>query len=150
MPAFQPEMSAGIPLVWSARSVPLPAQAVVGRGAAGRALARRLLAGPATDIGQVRACAGAGVLVVIGAEASLPWVEGAFYLGHDAGAPALLLPTNRTPGVPADLLAEALARRLGRGPWAAFPDDAGALVAVAVGAAGPVARAALEGWLEGP
>jgi hypothetical protein len=141
-------MSTGIRLTWSGRSVPLAARAVVGRGPVARALARRLLAWHETQLGQVRACAGTDVLVVMGEEASLPWVEGALYLGHDAAAPVLLLPTNRAPGVPCDLLAEALAARLGRGPWAAFPDDAGGLVAVPVATAGPVARAQLEGWLE--
>jgi hypothetical protein len=139
-----------IPLAWSARPVPLAPGAVVGRAGAARALARRLLTWDDARLAQVRACAGDGVLVVIGEEASLPWVEGALYLGHDAAAPTLFLPTHRAPGVPTDLLAEALAGRLGRGPWAAFPSEGGGLVAVPLAAAGPVARTQLQGWLGRP
>jgi len=137
-----------VPLRWRARTVPLAPRALLARDQVARALARRLLAEGDVGLASLRACAADATLVVLADEARLPWVDGAVYLGHDPAAPALLVPTHREPGVPADLFAEALAMRLGRGPWAVLPDDGG-LIAVPLAAAGPVSRARLETWLGG-
>jgi hypothetical protein len=140
-------------LRWTARTVPLPARAVLARGEAARALGRALLGWADGRLAEVAACAGGEVLVVLGEEAALPWVDGATYLGHDSAAPGLLVPTNRIPGVPLDLFAEALRPKLpaGGGPWAVVPRPGGAgLTTVATAAAGPIGRAQLEAWLAGP
>jgi hypothetical protein len=134
-----------VPLRWRARPVPLAPRALLARDQAARALARRLLAEDDAGLASLRACTADATLVVLAEEARLPWVDGAVYLGHDPAAPALLMPTHREPGVPADLFVEALEARLGRGPWAVVPSDGG-LVAVPLAAAGPVSRARLEAW----
>jgi hypothetical protein len=147
-------MIASIPLGWIARAVPLPARAVFARGPAARALARRLLDTPAERLRALRGCAsdGGDALFILSSdgEAALPWADGACYLGHDPAAPDLLLPTNRAPAAPVDLVAAALAARLGgRGPWAVVPRDGGGLTAIAVAGAAPVARPRLDAWLVG-
>ena len=49
-------------------------------------------------------------LLLLGEADLLPWVDGVGYLGADASAPHLLLPTNRQPSVPLDLFEQALLR----------------------------------------
>jgi hypothetical protein len=137
-----------VPLRWRARTAPLAPRALLARDQAARELARRLLADDDAGLASLYACAAGETLLVLADEARLPWVDGAVYLGHDPAVPALLLPTHSEPSVPADLFAEALATRLGRGSWAVVP-GVGGLVAVPLAAAGPVSRARLEAWLNG-
>jgi hypothetical protein len=139
---------AGVVVRWVQRGEPLPACACIARGAAARALANVLLAWDAARLGRMIACAGEGLLVVLGEEADLPWLEGITYLGRDREAPHLLLPTSRRPDVPVDLFVRALAARV---PEAA---RAGAILPVddelfwaPVSAAGPVERDSLEAWM---
>jgi hypothetical protein len=63
------------------------------------------------------------VLVLLGEGQTLPWVDGVRYLGRDPLAPHLLLPTNRTPGVPVDLFESALIQRSPvLSPFAVIPE----------------------------
>lgn len=127
--------------------MPLPARAVLVRAAAARQLAHHLLGWESARLAPLRACVGDDLMVVLGDDTCLPWVDQAIYLGHDPAAPGLLLPTNRGLNVPVDLFAEALTRRVGRGPWAVLPADSGGLVAVPIAPAGPIARDQLEAWV---
>ena len=79
-----------------------------GRAAAGlaAATARRVRLGA-----PLRAASGRESLLVVGEAEHLPWAEGVTYLGDEDG---LLLPTTRAPGLPADLLHQAVVQRLGR------------------------------------
>jgi hypothetical protein len=147
-------MTGSIPVRWIARIIPLPARAVFARGAAARDLARRLLDAPPERLRALRGCAaddGSALFILASdGEAELPWADGACYLGRDPAAPDLLLPTNRAPAVPVDLVAAALGARLGgRGPWAVIPRDDTGLSAIAVASAAPVARDRLDAWLAG-
>ncbi|HEX5719145.1 MAG TPA: hypothetical protein VF179_23485, partial [Thermoanaerobaculia bacterium] len=65
------------------------------------------------DLARLTGVAGQDLIVLLGDSAFLPWVEGAAYLGRDARAPSLLLPTNREPTVPLPLLERALVLRAG-------------------------------------
>ncbi len=105
-------MAAGEGVRWSLRSEPLVPCACVARGALAQALGRELLAWEPGRLARIKACAGEGMLVVLGASADLPWLDGVVYLGRDEAAPHLLLPTNRVPDVPVDLFARALAARI--------------------------------------
>lgn len=103
-----------VPIAWRPRSTPLEPVGMAARGEAARALARRLLARSDAELAKLTGVAGQDLVVLLGDSALLPWVEGASYLGRDARAPALLLPTNREPTVPLPLVERALIARAGR------------------------------------
>ena len=102
-----------VPIAWRPRSAPLEPVGMAARGEAARALARRLLARSDEDLARLTGVAGQDLVVVLGDSSLLPWVEGAAYLGRDARAPSLLLPTNREPTVPLPLVERALILRAG-------------------------------------
>jgi hypothetical protein len=130
---------------WAPRATPLSALAVAGVGPVALALARRALATEDAGLSAWRGVAGAGVLVLLGDTERLPWVDGVVYLGRDAAAPSLLLPCNLAPDVAPSLLERALLARVPGGtPLAVLP---GVEWLVPVGAARPVARETLAGWL---
>jgi hypothetical protein len=136
-----------LPVRWCARTVPLPACALLVRGQPAQALGRRLLEGPPERLAPLRGCAADDLLVLLGEETALPWIDGAHYLGRDPDAPALLVPTCSVPDVPMTVFAEAVSRQLPRGEaWAIVPAPGG-LTAVAIGAASPIAPARLQAWL---
>ena len=103
-----------VPIVWRPRTAPLEPVAMAARGEAARALARRLLARSDEDLARLTGVAGQDLIVLLGHAgdpALLPWVDGAVYLGRDARAPSLLVPTNREPAVPLPLVERALVAR---------------------------------------
>ena len=102
-----------VPIAWRPRSAPLEPVGMAARGEAARALARRLLARSDEDLARLTGVAGQDLILLLGDAALLPWVEGAAYLGRDARAPSLLLPTNREPTVPLPLVERALIARAG-------------------------------------
>jgi hypothetical protein len=102
-----------VPIAWRPRSAPLEPVGMAARGEAARALARRLLARSDEDLARLTGVAGQDLILLLGDSALLPWVEGAAYLGRDARAPSLLLPTNREPTVPLPLVERALVIRAG-------------------------------------
>jgi hypothetical protein len=89
---------------------------------------------------------GPGLLLVMGREADLPWIDGIVYLGKDPGAPSLLLPSALEPDVPPPLLERAI---LAHAPGIAAPIavlvDPPALAGA--GVARPVRRAELQAFL---
>lgn len=103
-----------VPIAWRPRSAPLEPVGMAARGEAARALVRRLLARSDAELAKLTGVAGEDLIVLLGDSALLPWVEGASYLGRDARAPSLLLPTNREPTVPLPLVERSLIARAGR------------------------------------
>ncbi|WP_345709286.1 hypothetical protein [Kitasatospora paranensis] len=96
-----------VPLRWERREPPLPAAAVLAVGDAVPALAaatrERVRGGARLAVladDEAALPAADRALLVLGAEADLPWADGARYLGRDAG---LLVPTTARP-VPAAAL----------------------------------------------
>ena len=87
-----------------------------------------------------------GLLVILGEEKRLPWINGVVYLGHDSESPSLLFPTNLEPSVPAALLERSLTtvHKL-RGPCALLLDPPSI---VPLSQARTIARASLIKWLE--
>lgn len=102
------------------RAEALAPRAVVGEGPVARALASRLLRSSAEALRQLRVIVTRELLVAVGPEEALPWVDGVLYLGCEAGAPGLLVPTTREASVAAVLLERALRRHhsLPEGPVA--------------------------------
>jgi hypothetical protein len=143
----QDNAAARIPVRWGPRAEPLEPLAVAGEGPVALALARRVLSEPDARLSTWSGVAGTGVLILLGPADSLPWVDGAVYLGRDAVAPALLMPCALAPNVAAPMLERALLARVGHDgtPVAVLPAS-GHLVSVA--AARPVSRATLTEWLE--
>lgn len=133
-----------IPLAWVPRATPLEPRAVAATGDTVHALRRRLLALDDASLAELRGVAAPGLLVVIGDAATLPWVDGVEYLGRDADAPLLLIPTALAPSVPVAALEAAVLARLRAARRAAEPV---AIVRpshlVPCGAAGPIDRARL-------
>jgi hypothetical protein len=136
---------AGLPVRWRPRSLPLEPVAVAGVGAVALALGRRAARAEDAVLAGWSGVRGPDVLVLLGPAASLPWVDGAVYLGRDALAPSLLLPCALEPDVAPALFARALEAERAQAPLAVLP-SAGLLVPV--GAAAPVARASLSVWLD--
>lgn len=137
---------ARLPVTWSPRSEPLAALAVAGVGPVALALARRALAAEEKQLGAWSGVAGPGVLVLLGQTDSLPWVDGAVYLGKDAAAPSLLLPCALAPNVAPALLERALVAQAAAGtPLAVLPRPG---LLIPLGAARPVARVTLAAWLK--
>ncbi|PWK74827.1 hypothetical protein BCL76_101561 [Streptomyces sp. CG 926] len=113
-----PAAARSFPLRWERREPPLPAVAVLAVGDAVPGLA-------AATLERIRAGARLGVLaddgpslpaadralLVLGAEADLPWADGARYLGRDAG---LLVPTTARPEPAAALWRRAVGAAEGR------------------------------------
>jgi hypothetical protein len=120
--------------------------AVIAAGPVARALAHRLLRFADADLAVLRGVAGDGLIVLVGDAASLPWVDGVVYLGRDADAPRLLLPTTLRPTVASDVFERAIARHAGQlgSPWAivAVPPRV-----IPIADALPVERAHVLHWL---
>lgn len=104
-------------LGWSWRPrdpVPEPGAAIAWGDAAAQMLAR-LAELPGPRRARLHATAAPDALVVLGASADLPWVDGADYAAASAD-PALWLPTRWQPDLPLDLMSLALQGRHGRKP----------------------------------
>lgn len=139
-------MSMTMTLRWQPREVPLVPLGAWASGPARVRLLQRLLSAADEQLVRLQGVASASVLVILGAEADLPWVDGLTYLGREDAAPSLLLPTALRPDVAAGLLEAAVLRRLGpgereRGPWAMGLEPK---VLVSVGEARRLERAPLE------
>jgi hypothetical protein len=131
----------------ASRSDPLRPLGAIAEEDAARRLARRLLALPDDALARLAGVAAPGLLAIVGQEEDLPWVDGIRYLGRDAEAPALLLPTSAALAAPAALVERALlacAPAADR-PLAVLADP---LRLVPVGGARPIERSALAAWLE--
>ena len=130
-------------LTWHVRERPLPVRGLCARADAATRLVERLLAGDDATLARLEGVAGVALVCLSGAADDLPWVPGVEFLGVDPVASGLLLPTTRRPGVPADLLLRALARRT-TPPLALLPG-----LVVPLAAARALERPALAAWLAG-
>lgn len=133
---------------WVTREPPLAPVALAAFGAAARALKARLLRESDASLAALRGVAGDDVMVVSGETSSLPWIEGACWLGRDLAAPSLLLPTTERPSVDVGLFERALSRgELGPPPLAVLLRGGG-LTVVSMAEARAISRATLERWGE--
>lgn len=110
--------SSGFAVTWRARTAPLTPEVCAASGPAAQRLMRRLPAMEPERLARLRGGANNDYVVVIGAEADLPWVPGVEYFGRDPLAPHLYLPTALEPDVPVTLLDKALHMMFMRAPLA--------------------------------
>lgn len=132
-------------MTWRPRFTPLVPVGVAARGRAATSLVHRLLRDP-DSLSHYKGVAAPGLLVILGAEQWLPWVDGVVYLGHDAESPSLLFPTNLEPSVPAALLQRSLAVVHNQAGPCALLFNPPALVPLTE--ARTIARESLSKWLE--
>jgi hypothetical protein len=130
---------------WHFREEPRVPAAVVASGEAAKELARKLLASEYTKWASWKGVATSDAIVLLGEAESLPWVDGVAYLGSDERAPHLLLPTNREPNVPVDLLQQALIEQSPFPPPLAFIESTNMVVSLSQ--ARELSRDVLESWL---
>lgn len=116
-------MTPPVQLAWEWRAVATASkpQAAVACGSAARQLLERLVALPEAQQKQLSATANADMLVVIGPESALPWIDGIAYAAPHDDAASLWLPTHQHPDAPCDLLAQNLVQRYGRQPLLLWP-----------------------------
>jgi hypothetical protein len=134
-----------ISVTWTPRDVPLAPRAVAAVGEVSRALGRRLAMLDDASLRALAALASRDVLVVVGDENELPWIDGVTYLGRDESAPDLLLPTAMAPSVPPAILEMAVkARCAGAAPVAVLSSPS---LIVPCGEARSIDRARLMAWL---
>lgn len=96
-------------------------QCVVGVGPVAVALAQRVLRDlEGAHSTQLRGVVASDMIVLLGDTEHLPWVDGVQYLGRDARAPDLLLPTQLAPRAPLDAFTRAVTTRARgtKAPWA--------------------------------
>ncbi len=136
-----------IALASSPRSDPLVACAVLSVAGSVLPLARRLLELDDERLSRLRIVYGSQFLLVSGKLEDLPWVDGVQYLGRDANAPRLLLPTTLGPSVPCSVFERAVARRCAQNkpalapPWGVSLEPA---LIFSIGNAQPIVQADLE------
>jgi hypothetical protein len=135
-----------IEITWRPRSAPLAPIGAAARGAAATRLAHRLLREPVDVLSQLKGVGGPGILVILGAEGLLPWVDMVVYLGRDRECPSVLLPTTFEPSVPLSLLERSLTARFASMVPCALLLDPHSIIPVT--AARPLARKTLLKWLE--
>jgi hypothetical protein len=133
-----------IDVAWQSRDEPLEPSAVLVHGSASRRLAEHLLEADDERFVGLRGVSATGLIVLLGEASALPWIEGVEYLGRDARAPSLLVPTTRMPSVPLPLFERAVLSRTGRAAPIAVTREFVASVA----AARPLARSQLARWIE--
>jgi hypothetical protein len=134
-------------VTWSDREPPLEACAVAAWGDTARRLASHVLELDQTALGRLSGVAGKSALVLLGEVTNLPWVDGVLYLGRDPLAPALLLPTQIEPTVPAaNLLERAIRKRFSKlsPPLAILPDT---LTVISCYQSMQLSRSRIEEWL---
>ncbi len=100
-------------LEWKRRQEALAPSGMVTAGAVTqRLLAQLRLAGDEV-LARLTVVATRDLMVLIGAGADLPWIDGARYCAPDPGAQTLWLPTTMAPALPLDLVRRSAAGRVG-------------------------------------
>jgi hypothetical protein len=95
-------------LNWAAQAEARTPAGAVACGAVVHALVARLRRYEETDLSALSLVATRDIVVVLGREDALPWVDGLRYCAPAAAAPDLWLPTQSQPTNPVDLLQRAL------------------------------------------
>jgi hypothetical protein len=132
------------------RAVPLPPTAALGLGATARELLLALARLPDARLSRLRGVWSDDLVLVTGAGDDLPWCDGVRYLGKDAAAPSLLVPTVLALDVHPALVERAIARHVGEPsatvapPWALCFEP---LLVIPAGRALALSRDAIEARL---
>jgi hypothetical protein len=132
---------------WRSREEPRVPAGVLASGAVARRLVVKILDLDDSFLARWQGAAISDAVVLLGESESLPWVDGVDYLGWDERAPHLLLPTNRDPDVPLDLLERTLVQH------SPFPPPLAVIPArnliISLSRARALSREILTSWLGG-
>ncbi|MED5597951.1 bpX5 domain-containing protein [Janthinobacterium sp. P210006] len=108
-------------MAWQARATPLAPAGMVAPAALVPALLARLHACTASQLLALSVLATRDLIVLLGANDALPWIDGARYCAPDPHAPNLWTPTHLEPALPADLVQTNLVERAGSSPVLLWP-----------------------------
>lgn len=100
-------------LAWTRRSEALPPSGLVTAGAVTRRLLAQLRPWGEQELARLTVVATRELLVLIGADGDLPWIDGARYCAPDPVVQTLWLPTTMLPTLPADLVRSSASGRVG-------------------------------------
>ncbi|MBX9667756.1 MAG: hypothetical protein K2X93_09070 [Candidatus Obscuribacterales bacterium] len=101
-------ISQTVDLSWGFRDLPLIPQAVVAVGSGlSRALVKKLLKREQNELRKLQCVAGKELLLVLGDESNLPWLDGVVYLGQERNS-SVYIPTVLQPSQSIALLERAL------------------------------------------
>jgi hypothetical protein len=103
-----------IEIKWQNRFDSLAPVALVAFGTAAVRLKEKLLSFDDEKLNSLQGVFGKDLLFAAGEGENLPWMDGLIYLGKDAQAPSILLPTNLRPALPIDLFERRLLQRFPR------------------------------------
>lgn len=110
-----------IPISWATRSdSPLKPEIVVASGKLACHLLTKCLDFNEQRLAHIEGLSCAD-LVLLKSDEDLPWIKGVSFLGRDALAPNIYIPTHLTANVPLPLLEKALLKKTGVGPIAVLP-----------------------------
>lgn len=104
-------MTAKLKIIWQNRFDALAPSAVISFDAAAKKMKEKLLALDDENLALLQGVFAGNLLFVAGAAENLPWSDGVIYLGKDALAPQIFLPTNRRPDMPLDLFEKKLLQK---------------------------------------
>jgi len=115
--------ASSVQISWTPRRAPLPAMGAAARGDTALKIVRRLLSRDDAQLGLLFGVGGSNLILIVGPQDELPWLDGVQYLGRAPGAPELLLPTTLQPTVPESLLSRAIAHAHIKPPVAFMLDE---------------------------
>lgn len=104
-------MSQPFKINWRNRLDTLEPVAIIGFDETAKRLKEKLLSFDDEKLSSMQGVFAESLLFATGQTADLPWVDGVIYLGKDARAASIFLPTNLRPNVPLDLFEKSLLRR---------------------------------------
>ena len=128
---------------WQNRPDALPPCAMITFDAAALSLAEKLLSFEDEKLNDFQGVGATQMILLTGNGESLPWTNGAIYLGRDAQMPSVLLPTTLKPNIPLELFERALNENFKTlAPFVALPEKI-----ILYGKAKTISRSVLEKWL---
>ncbi len=100
-----------IKIKWQNRFDALEPLALIAFDDAAVRLKKKLLSLDDEKLSLMQGVFGENLLFISGKTENLPWIDGGIYLGKDARATSIFLPTNSRPNIPIDLFEKSLLRR---------------------------------------
>jgi hypothetical protein len=100
-------------LAWERRTQALTPAGMVTRGDVTQRLLAQLATASEAELANLSVVATRELMVLIGANDDLPWIDGARYCAPDPQVATLWLPTTVAPALPPDLLRRSAAARAG-------------------------------------
>ena len=126
---------------WENRLDALEPSAMIAFNDAARRLKEKLLSFEDKKLSLLQGVFARNLLFVAGAKDVLPWTDGVIYLGRDARAASIFMPTNLRPNVPSDLFEKSLLAHFADAkPFAVIEDKI-----ISVGKMRPISREILRG-----